>query len=386
VSEELSRLLAGELSEADARALRARIAVDPDLARQWALLQQLPDALSALPPPEPPSALNRRVLQTVGGQPPWRRRLVAEWLPAGVVGALLAASVLLLLSPDAAPKPPVLVEGVALLEGVTALQAGPVLVQVDGRAHISVEPTPGPARERGWEAEMDRTHLLAALAGAAVTVTVLEGRALVGGDDSSAAVVVASGDTLRVGGGAAGPGTAVAAGALPAGSRSSGSAEAAAPAPSLEQQLDEARFQLALARGQLTRLEGAPQAWPADLPASLRPEAFSAALRAAVEGSGKVLAIDCEEHPCVAFIETNSPDQGAEQALTAAIEPLAESVEGGAGLMMMAYRSDDGDSASTVAAVALIPGQGEPDEGLHTRIETRARNGVQALRESGDAH
>ena len=198
--------------------------------------QALPSRLAALPvaipvperrvePPAPAPSLLRRAL-------PWLGWAVAA-------GALFSAF-------EPAPTR-VLVAGTEVVQGETDVLAGDTRVHVDGKARITVEPPGG--RGRGVAAEdlpMDRTHLLSALAGSVVTVAVLEGTAELRAE-AAPPVHVEAGETRTIG-----------KPQEPTAKRPKKGAPTDDVA-SLKAELEKARFEKALAVGQLRRREGVAQ-------------------------------------------------------------------------------------------------------------------------------
>ena len=160
-------------------------------------MTDLDDLLSSLPAEEPvPAGLNAAVLAAAEG-PAARRSplpLLAAVLLAGLVGAGAAIA--------SRPAPPALVlaEGSQLVTGSARVLAADRVVDVDGRALITVEPAGALLRGEGQEADaMNTTHLVAALAGSLVTVAVYEGTALISAEEDAPAVVVAAGEQRSVG-------------------------------------------------------------------------------------------------------------------------------------------------------------------------------------------
>lgn len=366
MNDELSRLLSGELPEAEAEALRARIATDPELAARWATLVALPDRLAALPeelPGAPPLA-----------RAPSRRR----WLPVALVAAA-AAALLVVVSPGP-PAALVLLDGAQLVDGHAAVLAGDVRVEVDGRARVVVEPGAGSVRGRGAEyLAMDRTHLLAALAGAAVTVTVYEGVARVTPAEA-APIELAAGETRTVGVGGAG-------GRAPERLAGSGATDAeTSPTErirALEEQVARLELENQVARGRLVGLEGKPLDWPADLPAAFRPDAFEAALRAAaakVPGA-EVVGLDCEEFPCIAVLRSTTGGPGWQPELARVHETMTEGEGfGEVGVVGMGYANvDDATGAETrLYGFSLFPGS-QPAPEVSTRVQYRAEGLLQDI-------
>ncbi len=177
--EKMSRLVDGDLPEAEAEALRREIDADPELARALETMSGLGDAIAGLDEEPPPPALDRAALQaaqriTRPDHNVVRLRRPWVWVAAAASIALAA----LLLWPR--PEPTiVLVQGSQLVEGRAMVMAANVPVRVDGTALISVEPLDTSLREMDQEVIMrNRELLLGALAGAAVTVAVYEGSAV----------------------------------------------------------------------------------------------------------------------------------------------------------------------------------------------------------------
>lgn len=361
MSDDLSRLLDGDLPPDEAAALRARIAADPALAARWRAMQALPGALAALPrelavPPHlggSAAAPGRdaptvrvgpardgapgRDAPTVGvgpardgapgrdvptvrvAQDPALREATPTVAPSPLplaaprsplaralpwAGWLAAAALLVSLLRPAPAR--VLLAGTELVEGRVDVLAGDVIVEVDGKVSISVEPPGGALRGTGAEVTpMDRKSIAGALAGSVVTVTVLQGVAWLKPADA-APVEVREGETRRVG--------------EPAADAASERIVHATAAPeatpeervaTLERELDRAKLERAMAVGQLRRYEGVAQAWPADVPAAWKPDAFEGFLRQRVAAipDAEIVALDCEEYPCIALIRSHSEAQ-----------------------------------------------------------------------------
>lgn len=94
----------------------------------------------------------------------------------------------------------------------------------------------------------------------------------------------------------------------------------------LEAQVRRLGIEGAFQRGRIRSHEGTPQDWPEELPESLRPEAFQRNLEAAladVDGA-ELLGVDCDEYPCVAFVQSHHP--GGPDEWIASLEPLAPGV------------------------------------------------------------
>ncbi|MEQ1571094.1 MAG: hypothetical protein ABMA64_36025, partial [Myxococcota bacterium] len=143
----LSRLLAGDLPGAEARALRERIRTDPEWARAWSALQHLSHDLASLPEEVPPPSLDAAVLGS-----PARRQV--PWATVGTLATLAAAVALWIAWPAPEPARIALVAGEQTVDGAVVLLAGDLPVTVDGRVHIRVEPNPPVVREPGQEVGM----------------------------------------------------------------------------------------------------------------------------------------------------------------------------------------------------------------------------------------
>jgi hypothetical protein len=286
LDEQLSRLIDGDLTEEEAQALRDRIRREPDVARAYDEMTTLLAALSTLPETAPAPPLRVAPLR------PARSfvAVAAPWIVA--MAAALAWWI--------TPGPPVvtIASGETRIAGDLSLLAGDVAIDLDGDARITVE-----------EDDMTRQQVIAGIAGAAVTVAVYEGTAVVraaGGDP----IVVGAGQS-RLFGGAGGDASA-----------SAGDREALEHRlAELERELDKTRealrleqFSGALARGQLAAEQGSPAAWPPDVPAAMSTERFASELAARLEGipDVEVEVVDCAEYPCIAALRFRGPDQSLE--------------------------------------------------------------------------
>jgi hypothetical protein len=294
--EKLSRWVDDDLSTGERAAMQARLRDDPLLEARAQRMRALVEDLGHLPEQPAPPALDARVLA---------KREPARWAPLA-----LAALVLLTIGLWRPAPPRVeLSHGVQVVDGQAWVEAPWVDVEVDGRVRIAVEPIEALGRERRPEGSMDRTHVLAALAGALVVVTVERGTAVLHPANADE-IVVAAGETHVV--------------------RSGRSDGAPAPVPAspapitprpgetplqtiarlqervgqLEAELTTARQAGGIARGQLEVEQGAASPWPDDAPAELKPDAFEATVRAAVAkvGGAVVETVDCAEYPCIAVI------------------------------------------------------------------------------------
>ncbi len=295
--EDLSRLLDDDLPLEEATALRARIEAEPEVARAWEDVQATVRALESLPREVTPPAL---VVQRPAR--PW------GWAAAGL--ALAAAALLALRVP--APSTVVVGEGISEVEGVAQVLVGDVVVELDGRAAIAVEPAEGVARGWGQEGPMSRNVILAGLAGAAVTVTVYEGRAAVRGPDDAAAVEVVAGTSHTVS-----PRRVVV--QVPEGASEEEVRDAALrqrvkeltdELAAIEDELATERFAGRLRDAELQRIQGVPSEWTDQVPAALRPDAFEAEVLPLAELPGFTVAeVDCSEYPCIAALKYDGDDE-----------------------------------------------------------------------------
>ncbi len=292
--EALSRLLDGELDANDAAALQARIATEPDVARAWAAINRLPTALAALPDAEPPAVRvpGRAALDRGGmasGASAFRRTPgPAVWVAVALAASLAVATLL----PRDRPEI-VLGGGVSMIAGDVDVLVGDLVIRVHGKSEISVEPLAGRVRDPGSEVNMDRSHLLAAFVGAAVSLTVDQGTAIVHAPGKEP-VTVTTGQTRTI-----------------------GKPVKVAPTPTwpgenrriteLEHELAGLKLQHAFAEGQLNSVNGAPQEFPADLPPAYGPAEFERNVRAGLRGVPGVdlLSMNCEEYPCIAILRTS---------------------------------------------------------------------------------
>lgn len=402
---DLSRLLAGELPPAEAEALRARIAADPALRARWERMQALPGLLAALPKVDtPPSTVAPVAATTVAISPieapvvpsgaaaegaPAPGRAPAgpggrgRWRHLPAFGGWLAAAGLLaaLLRPGPTR---VLTAGTERVEGHTTLVAGPVEVEIDGVADVRVEPPASATRGNGQEDRpMPTSHLLAGLGGALVTVTVLEGTAWIRGA-GEAPVEVQAGETRSVG---------------PSPARASRAGGDGDPAPldkdeqiaALTAELEKVKLEKALATGQLRRLQGTPQEWPAEVPSLYKPEGFRQFLdgRVASVPAAEVLATDCDEYPCIALIRSNSdsPDWVKE------LEPLHDDLEAagfGEQISVMGAASetrDDDGRGTRLYAWGVAPGErgSEVADRMNTRLQEALKDATDELSAGSEA-
>ncbi len=297
LDEQLSRLLSGDLPLAEAKALRARIANEPEVAAQWAAMSELVADLEFLPAEMTPPALR----ESVSAGPANRRwSRVIPWMVAAAVAAMWMLGSA---SPDL-----VLLDGSELVQGDLSVRAGDAMVQVDGVALISVEPADGAVRvprPEQQENPMKSKVIAAGLAGALVTVVVYEGTALIQTADGAVPTVVAAGNTA-VTGTPRTPKKQFQPDPPPMGEAPQQTIERlSAELAQARQALAESKFEGAITRGQLQTMQGVPSEWPSDVVAAFGPDSFEEELRAELEGIGdlEIARIDCDEYPCMAAIE-----------------------------------------------------------------------------------
>lgn len=362
--EDLSRLLAGDLSEPAASALRDRIDADPALAAAWRRMQALPEDLAALPHAAPP------VFRA--SAPPSRWPLA--------VAALAAAALLALALPERGAELR-LASGALMTEGAAKIVVPGGVLTGTGKMRVDVEPSDPLARDMGQEDPMSKTHLLSAAAGALITVAVYEGSArFEPSAEGAAATEIGPGERRIVSGHP-----------RPAGPGARGSAPAAADgadadATDLQQRVSELELQLALARGQIAAIEGTPQPWPADLPAAYSAAGFEATARsvsAAVPGT-KLVSVDCSEYPCLAFFTTDQPgdDWGRE---VAAAFPGSDGEH--TSVWQMSSATDHDGVARGVTGISVTqPTEADDARAISQRLQTRAQPVMEELNSPGDEH
>ncbi|MCB9681781.1 MAG: hypothetical protein H6733_09940 [Alphaproteobacteria bacterium] len=381
--EDLSRLLARELPPAEERALRERIRTEPDVALAWNTLQAAVADLADLDDPPPPAWLDAAVLATVPtvAEP---RRFAGPWVAALVA---LAAAALVLVAPWGGGRTALVpATGTQLVTGPVdvVLPGGHLLL--DGSARIDVEPPRGPVRAlKGKEVAMDRSTLLAALAGAAVTVTVYEGKARFVADDGSATELV-PGASHALGGAHAAPPPLPALRVPPAVPRAPDTtdaeriAELEAENGALRDALDQAELLHTVATGQLATYEGDPVPWPADVDPALRPDPFrdTVAKVAGEVGDVTVETVDCEEFPCIAVMSTPVKDDPMQiheltrQFVDGMKQTFPEGTEPPDVVLMVSQVTDD-DASRAILSFAYT----DADDGSDTRTRFRAQRLVE---------
>jgi hypothetical protein len=377
----LSRLLDADLTEGDAATLRERLADEPELARAWRTMQALPDQLATLPSLQPPAATPK------GPARFWRAPRGAGG-PGGRLPAVAALAALLALASFGpwlrAPADQVLLAGSAWVRGDVDLLAAGTTVHVDGRAWIHVEPPGGLLREGDVNLPelptMDRKQVLAALAGAAITVTVYEGRALLSPDDG-APVTVEAGETWSSAEPPERPPATRVRVARSAGADPSDPATLQAENAALRAELAATHARAAMLSGQLHTYQGEPQPWTDDIPEAFRPDAFEAAIRRALGELGNpeaLVSLDCSEYPCLALFSL--PDGDTRERAGAIAEAVGAEFPEDANASMRVSKSDDDGAVTTLAGLSLTPPGDDPrDDEIQARLGHRMESAVEGL-------
>jgi hypothetical protein len=381
----LSRMLSGDLSRAEARALKQRIKEEPDLARAWEAMSSLPDLLARMPEATPEDRLNARVLAAQR-----RTRSLRPLVPWAVAAAALLA-VALWPEPDFAPEL-VLLEGRQVVDGELSVLAADVPIAVDGRVEISVEPPRGAARVSGQEdPEMKLANLGAALAGAAVTVAVYEGTATVNADAADA-VTLSAGETRTV---SAAPGggddervivTRTGGAELEGASRE----ELAQRVAELEAELEKLAFEHQVNRGRLSAIEGTPQDWPDTLAAAFKPDSFQAMVEETFAGMEEMelLSLDCSEYPCLAVAQSFVEGETWSDQASDTVKQMADGLdyEGEVSESIWASKSVSETGETQLVGFVLHPDEGwtqENQDRTSWRMDSTLKD---ALQEVGGGH
>jgi hypothetical protein len=362
IHESLSRLMSGELPPDEERRLRARIEHEADVARAWQEIQALPSELRQLPLVAAPPALDHRVLGALE-RPEHPSRF--PWWPLAIAAGLVAG----VLVPRPAQRV-VIERGSEIVDGRIDVRAAGVDVRVDGRTRISLEPVETPPRANSTEATDMKPMLTGGALGAIVTVAVYEGRARVL-DEHGTGIDLRAGETRSVT-------TAV---GLPAQRPAPKNEEQLrAQVDSLQKELDRARFEQALAKGQIAQHEGKARDFPEDLPDVLRPAGFGAALKdlvAGVEGAS-LLSVDCSEYPCVALVEFADDEGLGRSGLEQGIESKLGLVDPAVSVWAANVQRDDDELYLAALAVYPSTGSGALPPGS-TEQATRDKYRVESL-------
>ena len=383
MNDDLSRLLEGELDPDAEAALRAQIAASPELARKWAAMQVLPSQLADLPnemsPPELrlPGSLPQRPAVAARFEPPASPSELPParrpWLHYSLLLAAGLSIGILLPRPLAELR---IARGAQVVDGRINVLAGDVSVDVDGKVQISVEPPRGVPREQWAEIPtMDKTHFLSALAGAVVTLTVVEGSAIVRPAGAPPIELVA-GQQRTVGGGGGNAITTAAPRQADA---------TVVSGTSTAHELAKLKLEHAVTLGQLRALGGRPAEWPADLPAAYKPDAFEAfvAARVATIPHASLVTMDCDEYPCIAVLRSTDPAAEWQDNLSVLHDDLGETAFGhGTNVIGFGSERDDGEHAVRLYAFSIVPGDDggvEPD--VRSRLDVRVRGDMEGVSE-----
>lgn len=376
--EDLSRLLDAELDHEQATALRQDIDADPELAARWEAILGLDADLSALNDTPAPAHLDAAILENApvpeaieAPSPPsktWAYALLAA-------GLLLAATPLLALT-DWAQDP----QELAMASGSQWVQ-GPALVrlpdgqsvEVDGQALISVEPASPLPRVWEQEDEMNPKILLAAAAGAAITIAVYEGRAVLDGPDGERELSEGQTHSSPARAPKATPRD------TPPRSGTQAASETELPAD-VQEELDKLRLQNQFLEGQLSANGIRANEWPEDLPVHLEPETFRATMEAKLADFPdlKLMDVDCGEYPCVALIEdlSEEPDRMNMEPMREAVQ---EAINSDLDSRVSGGTFQTGEEVRYIEVWALLaPGA---DEGTEARTDMRAQEILMAAGE-----
>lgn len=144
----------------------------------------------------------------------------------------------------------------------------------------------------------------------------------------------------------------------------------------LEKQVRRLQIEGAMAAGRLRSHEGEPQDWPEDTPEAIRPDAFEQRMQEAMAGieEAELLAVDCDEYPCVAWIQSHS--EGEPQEWMDGLTPLHDAAVGeleGAQADVHSY----GENPKLQAITVWLDGQ---DEAVGQRSRYRIDNTAADLR------
>ncbi len=390
--EQLSRMAAGDLGADAAAELRRRMNDEPALMEEHRRLVRLDRRLRALATTPPPPGLDAAVLMmdaTLRSPDDEDLPPTAVRVPAIVARARTrprALSTLLLWEQGARVLPWMLVLGMVLVLAARGVWTAPSAVRagadgivienstfilddlrVDVRGRARLEPSDPAERVSGQEREMYRSHLIAFAAGAALTLVVEHGEALV--TNGGAENVVSAGSSYPV----------------PQREPSPGEGGAA---PSEVEALRQENQRMSERVAALERVAapgaGSPGAvspipWPELVPPGLAAAPFrqlAADAAAEVEGA-ELVEVDCAEFPCIAVYRTPE-DRDVGDALRAVFEGELAT---GTSLSHMAMVDDDGSGPVVVHVLAAVPPT--PDEGLRTRLRERGEAQAQALATEG---
>lgn len=132
-------------------------------------------------------------------------------------------------------------------------------------------------------------------------------------------------------------------------------------------------------RGTIQNLSGVPQTWPTDLPSVYRPGAYAAntAILAERLPGGKVASVDCDEYPCIGYVQV----AGAFSDRGEKVFPEVEDLWGPDGSVSVSQSTfGDGPDAYTIIAIAA---SADSSEELRERVGFRAQSGMADLAPEG---
>ncbi|MEL6347100.1 MAG: hypothetical protein AAFV53_28555 [Myxococcota bacterium] len=357
----LSRYLTEELSPEQVAALERRLADEPALR---AHLEEMKTAIAALRDIDviPPPALDPAVLDT---PPPLQARAAnnRRWLQlvaaAGVAFAIGRASV---------PEPAV----VQIIDGDAALAFEGVYIDLEGKAEVSWEPVGWAVRKPTMSTQGDPMNLKTALTGAAagsiLAITLLEGAAWVSTDADAATQEPILLQTRHMD---APPSQTHTTTAPRKDARPSG-ADA-----DLQEEVRTLRFENALLRGQMRARDGEYQPWPETFDARLRGDTILQAIQEHVGDAGEIVASDCDEYPCMTFIDYDIDAINLDREAT--VDGLMEAMSTGEydglrvpGVFIANFEAEDGDGADRLLiGVVVQTDEDLENEALQKRLNVR---------------
>ncbi len=142
-----------------------------------------------------------------------------------------------------------------------------------------------------------------------------------------------------------------------------------------ERSVEELRLEAELLKGQLENITGKPIAWPAGLHPSYAPGAYAAnaAILAQEIPGGQLKQVDCNEYPCIAYVDV----PGDPSALPEQIFGQVAALWGpDASASMSGKTTGQGDSMVTTMAFAVSP---TSDEELRARVDWRTKEAFAEL-------
>ena len=218
---------------------------------------------------------------------------------------------------------------------------------------------------------MDKSHFIAALSGAIVTLTVVEGTALAH-PPGAPAVKISKGERRILGNSETGALPA------PASPTATGSHEAL-----LAHELAALKLEHAVTVGQLRALGGRPVEWPDDVAPKYRAQAFEEFVRGRVAGipNSSLIATDCDEYPCIAVVRSTDMTDAWEDKLMAVHGDL-DHTEYGSSNNVIGFGSirEDDRGIAKLYAFSIVPGEeGIVDQEVRSRLDVRVRGDMEGL-------